>query len=462
MSLNIFRELLLSSLSSVFSKVTSSTNYKVMTAIASSVDDAQTQIDNMSEASSINQATSADLDLHGYTLDVQRIIGENDATYRQRILASYDRPYVTKPNLKELTQQYSESDIRVEEYILDRWWLGGNPWPQPVTEYLPALTDTVTQTSSGILTRTMPEGWLAADTARTGTNYTSGSTWTNNASGAELTLTTPVSAGTILRITYTPNTSPSGDDIDWVPHGYLGDDTIIHHRLVSNNYGEIESIPSEISIQTNMLPGYQVYSMYNDIETGIVYSWISVVDGNKRITLKEENRTDNLVSDEFQNATSTTQVQVNHDIAKVIGVWLATDPDHEGINYATDNTFDGRTIYLNTELPSKTGLIVNYHRYSITDYQRLDFEKFVKTGEDDLRFTLELQMSSSFIKWGTFKYRQKRWGELINEVAGTVGELLNIAKAAGVKTKAILITAGAIYGRPESIYAQVYYGGSYY
>lgn len=462
MSLESFRDLLLDSLSNIFNKAASTNTYKMLTAISNELNITDSEIDNLKEGTLIRRATEDELDLHGFTLNVQRIANEVDEDYRVRILDSYDGSYVTKQNLISLATPYSLVTPKIEEYVKDRWWVGSMR-PGKQTELASSVTNTIIRAASGILQGTIPDCWATTDYAHTGTNYCSGCSFTNDGSGALIYLTTPVSGADVqLEISYTPDQPSSGANIDWTPHSYLNNDVIIRHRSCSNNYLEIDTQPTYVKILTNMLPGYVIYSSYFNIDDGIVYSWESTVDDSFYITLDETKRTDNLVTDEFQVASDITQVTVNNDIANVVGVYLATDTSHSLINYASDNNFKGRTIYLNTSLPTKTNVIVTYHKYSIRDYRSLDFLKFVKTGFEDLRFTIEVQISQDFEKYGTFKYSEKRWGQLQNELTGTLGQLIDIAKAAGIKSSVILVSKGTYYGAEDAIYSQVLYGGSYY
>jgi hypothetical protein len=247
-----------------------------------------------------------------------------------------------------------------------------------------------------------------------------------------------------------------------LPISFIDDSTLIRHRNCSNNYISTDSTATYIKIQTNMLPGYTIYSMYNDTNTGTIYSWESIVDSLGQITLNENSRTDSLITNEFQVSINKNTVNVNYDIAKVIGVYLANDVSQTGINYATNNDFNGKTITLNTPLSTSSGVIITYHKNSIKNYMELSETLFVKTGDEDLRFTIEVQITQPFLKYGTFKYGTVRWGQLQNELTGTLGQLIDTAKAAGIKSSVVLITKGTYYGSQDAIYSQVFYGGSYY
>jgi hypothetical protein len=457
-----FNTLLLDSLSNIFSKAQSTNIYKILFTVSNELDIADTNLDELRQSISLTQASSGDLDLFGFQMNLRRINGEEDELYRQRLLASYDREYITKNNLQNLSTDYSISVPKIEEYIYDRWWLGGTPIPQSQEEISSSSTTTTVNSSSGVLINTIPDCFLITDTTYTGTNFCSGCTFTNTISGAIITLTTPVSAGTQMRIRYVPNQATSGDNIDWIPHSFAYNDTIIRHRNSSNNYGIINSTSTYIQIQTNMLPGYLVYSSYTDIETGIIYSWTSIVEQDGTIFLREENRTDNLITNEFQISNDENSVITNYEIGRVLGVYLATDVTQKDTNYATDNNFQGRTIILNTPLQKKSGVIVTYNKFSIRNYSLLSSNLLTRTGEEDLRFTIEIQITQDFIKYGTFKYNTARWGQLQNELTGTLGQLIDIAKAAGIKTSVILVSKGVHYGDDEAIYAQCWYGGAYY
>jgi len=462
MSLQSFRDLLLDSLSNIFNKAASTNTYAALTIAANELNITDEEVENVRESSLIRRANEDELDLHGFTLDIKRISDENDEDYRIRILDSYDRPYVTKQNLINLASDYSTTTARIEEYVKDRWWLGSLR-PGKQLEIASSISNTTVRSSSGLLENTIPDCWLITDTTYTGTNYCSGCTFTNDSSGSLINLTTPVSGADVqLILNYTQNQPVSGANIDWTAHSYIADDLIIRHRSCDNNYFEIDSQPLYINILTNMLPGYKIYSSYFNSDEGIVYSWESVVDDSSYITIDESKRTDNLITDEFQIASDITEITVNNDIANVVGVYLATDSEHEFTNYASDDNFLGRTIYLNTDLPLKTNVIVTYHKYSIRDYRSLDFSSFIKTGYEDLRFTIEVQITQSFLKYNTFKYGEARWGQLQNELTGTLGELIDIAKAAGIKTSVILVSKGTYYGSEDAIYSQVIYGGNFY
>lgn len=55
------------------------------------------------------------------------------------------------------------------------------------------------------------------------------------------------------------------------------------------------------------------------------------------------------------------EVTVAHDIRQVLGVWLATDVNRSGTNYATTNTFAGNVITLDTPLPAgPPDVVVDY------------------------------------------------------------------------------------------------------
>ena len=457
-----FQTILISSLSNIFSVAESTNNYKVLTTVANEIDIANTSLDDLRKSISLNQAVSGDLDLFGFQMNLQRVNNEEDESYRQRLLSSYDREYITKNNLEKLSSDYSVSYPKIEESIYDRWWLGGSPLPDKQIEQLTSTTGTVVHASSGVLSRTIPDCFLITDLTKTGTNYCSGCSFTNTSSGATITLTTHVSAGTKLSVSYTPNQIISGENVDWVPLSFISNDMIIKHRNMSNNYAPIETTATYIKIQTNMLPGYKAYTMYTDNDKGIVYSWESIVDDNKTITLQESNRTDSLITNEFAISNDNASVTISYDITKVVGVFLSSDITQTGINYATDNNFNGRTIILNTQLPQKIGVIATYNKNAIKNYTSLSNSLFTKTGLDDLRFTIEVQVTQPFLKYGTFKYGTTRWGQLANELTGTLGQLIDTAKAAGIKTSVVLVTKGTFYGADDAIYAQVWYGGSYY
>lgn len=53
-------------------------------------------------------------------------------------------------------------------------------------------------------------------------------------------------------------------------------------------------------------------------------------------------------------------VTVTHQIRQVLGVWLATDTQRQGTNYATTNNFAGNVITLDTVLPGLVDVLVDY------------------------------------------------------------------------------------------------------
>lgn len=53
-------------------------------------------------------------------------------------------------------------------------------------------------------------------------------------------------------------------------------------------------------------------------------------------------------------------VTVAHQIRQVLGVWLATDTQRQGTNYATTNNFAGNVITLDVALPGLVDVVVDY------------------------------------------------------------------------------------------------------
>jgi hypothetical protein len=60
-------------------------------------------------------------------------------------------------------------------------------------------------------------------------------------------------------------------------------------------------------------------------------------------------------------------VDVSAPIRQVLGVWLGTDTQRTGTNYATSNTFAGSTITLDTPLPVVDSVIVDYGAINAPD-----------------------------------------------------------------------------------------------
>lgn len=76
-----------------------------------------------------------------------------------------------------------------------------------------------------------------------------------------------------------------------------------------------------------------------------------------------------------------TTVEVTSDIRQVLGVWLAIDPLRVGTNYATNNSFSGRTITLSTTLPNAGGPGIGpIVRNVIVDYGSVNNPTAVTTG----------------------------------------------------------------------------------
>lgn len=64
---------------------------------------------------------------------------------------------------------------------------------------------------------------------------------------------------------------------------------------------------------------------------------------------------------EVVTSTDADTVEVAAPIRQVLGVWLASDTQRQGTNYATTNQFSGSTITLDTSLPAaNTEVIVDY------------------------------------------------------------------------------------------------------
>lgn len=63
---------------------------------------------------------------------------------------------------------------------------------------------------------------------------------------------------------------------------------------------------------------------------------------------------------EVATPSSTTTVDALYPIRQVLGVWLATDTERTGTNYATDNNFAGLTITLDTALPGVVDVLIDY------------------------------------------------------------------------------------------------------
>lgn len=463
MSFDNVKYILESSLSSLFNKLASSNNAKIITTLTNEITDAETNVEEVRLASTVTFASCGDLDLHGKTFGVSRNFGEEDETYRQRLLKSYDKNNVTFNNLNKLVTDYSQGTIKAYQYFYDRWWLGGQYWPAPVTELVNTITGTTVRASSGIMANSVPECWLGTDLAKTGTNYSSGSSFTNDVSGSLVTLSTAVSgAGVPVRLIYTPTEIVSANyDYDFVPHSFLNVDTISRHRLVSNNFILVNSTPNNIQIRTNLLPGYKVYISYFDNDVGTTYNWQAVVGNDQILTIDETKRTDNSIVDEYSLPTNLNQIDTVYEIGNVNGVYLATDTRHELVNYSTSDNYIGNTITLDTPLPFKTGVITSYNRYHIKNYSNLNFSQFIKTGYEDLRFTIEFDIWQTFSKYGDFKYGQKRWGELLNPTDVIVGELLDNAKAAGIQANLIIMINEVRYGDTMAIYGEVFYGAGY-
>ena len=185
-----------------------------------------------------------------------------------------------------------------------------------------------------------------------------------------------------------------------------------------------------------------------------MYQWQCIIDNNQQCILNEAARVDNLIQDEYNIASSTTKVTVSYDIANVVGVYLRADST--GTNYATNNNFIGRTITLNTALPYTLGVFVTYRRYSITNYLQLLSSNFGVSVLDDTRFTIQIFIDEQFVKYGTFKYSEGIYGNLINTLALLTATIVDNAKAAGITAYVTFKRVGAIYN--QTLYNEAYYG----
>lgn len=63
---------------------------------------------------------------------------------------------------------------------------------------------------------------------------------------------------------------------------------------------------------------------------------------------------------EAATASTTTTVDTAYPIRQVLGVWLATDTERTGTNYATTNNFSGQTITLDVALPGTVAVLIDY------------------------------------------------------------------------------------------------------
>jgi len=108
-----------------------------------------------------------------------------------------------------------------------------------------------------------------------------------------------------------------------------------------------------------------------DVAWEIVYwdAWWSPVEADRGVAFIRLNlpRPDDAVGATWvhvsESATSSAvdTAVVSHEVRQVLGVWLATDAERSGTNYATNNDFDGDTITLDTDLPgAATAVVVDY------------------------------------------------------------------------------------------------------
>lgn len=190
-------------------------------------------------------------------------------------------------------------------------------------------------------------------------------------------------------------------------------------------------------------------------------------------------------------------IEVTHEISDVISIYidepLSTDANYWEITEKEGNFFTSNEIHLNYGLPQvqqpvrvtylrkgeiqngkkivlpqnvDTGkeVIVRYRKNPIINYQEIPFFELLYAGHADTKFTFEVQIQQGGIIWGDNKKWGEgwKWGQFDNVNTQTTGEVIDISKAAGTKAFVIIRTPTGLYGEDHSIYAQIYYGSSYY
>lgn len=467
--LNEQREIILSGLSPRYRKDVDSNFYKLADTIAAIFADFKDRAlvikDNVV---TIANASSGFLDEWAFDVDLPRKQDELDDDYRLRLLTSWNRKAIVKEDIHDLVADQSLSDPVMVEVIRDRFWLGGTP-----TEPRVELTTTTDSIDSVTVPYALPS-WSApsvfsiGDTVLAGPNYASGGTFTSteDASGNWSTViyfgTSVPSSGYPVKVTLTPSTSASGAILDFVPFGFFGTGvnpfSYWRYAQTQDNLLKISGDPTQILLQTRLVPGYQAEIWTTNLPVGQLNKWMVTgpSDFSGVVSISDSNRIDNQIT-ETKFSTDSTTVLASQDIARVLSVTF------NGQEIAPSKRFTSRTIYLDTPLPTpQTAVQIQYIPNPIHSYDSMDVRGLVIAGVQDPKYALQIYFGGKFVKFGEAgKFGSgTRWGQL----TGTAGtELANIVKdahPAGILTTLYIVNLGStIYGLPLTIYGRVNYKG---
>ena len=150
MNFNYWLQLLYDNVSKLFSKVTSSNTYKIISTIANELDTVATLADEVKWQINITTAVGDSLDKHGVQFGLTRLDGEGDDEFRIRLLRSFTQTQLTKPNFKRLAKDFlPEYDIVIREPIYDRWFLIEPDISKKLVVETVVSTDSITSPVSG-------------------------------------------------------------------------------------------------------------------------------------------------------------------------------------------------------------------------------------------------------------------------------------------------------------------------
>jgi len=99
-------------------------------------------------------------------------------------------------------------------------------------------------------------------------------------------------------------------------------------------------------------PNYYFLNVLNDVPAQLNVALVhamGITGAGVRVSMVDTGFVTRVTEDHV--STNTTQVNVDHTVRDVQGVWLATDPGHTGTNYFTGGNFAGNTITLGSPLP---------------------------------------------------------------------------------------------------------------
>ena len=355
MSLQIQLNKLLNNLPDFFNIDTGGNVYNFFLSIANELYLTEEDIGDITDQININTATGDSLDAHAIAFGLYRNAGESDTSFRARILASFIRPQITKPRLISAVEDLSTVTPIIEEYFIDKWWLGGNPVLEAVTESLSASGNQIV-TSQSIMTSGYPDIFPFYDTQQTGTNYGSGATINDNIITTSLNL--PITGADFLyQVTYTPKVealTPTSA-YDFIPESFLYHNTILHNDNTHNNTG-VRWIGESTESGTTIAPSADIYTQdafgittitglasagygvdidYWDEDNNHIYRWRSYIDRNGILRFNDSKRIDSEIGSErrYTDTVAGTSVDTAFDAANVIGIYDGDDSGQTGTNF---------------------------------------------------------------------------------------------------------------------------------